>query len=454
VKRVLGTIIGILIGLAAVAGAGIYFLYDPEPEVFPPYTKINNVDVAGLTPDQASAKIAETMSEKPFSFEYEGKYYGVSKESLSYDIPADTVLSKIKLLEQIKSLLHIENTYEIKVTPEENEEFLEQIKKLSFCNNSRKSPSVDAYVDLSDFEFRTVKEVVGNEIDPELVMGIAFKSISEGKSSAHLTEEEIIDMPDITVDSKEFKDRLKYCKDNLSFKLEYEVDGETTVITPDKLDKMVKYTDDGVKFRKKKITAFVEDLASECNEYNESYHFTTHGGSDITVKGVNYGRILSKDGMKEELRSALKAQEDKTLDMKWDQVKYNGNKGIGNSYIEVSISDQHVWCYKDGKVIVDCDCVTGAPGHDTARGVFIVQYVTGPTTLKGENGDGTRYASPVNCFIPFYGGQGFHGSNGWRKEWGGQIYKTAGSHGCVNCPDAAAKKMADNVGSGYPVVIY
>ena len=86
--------------------------------------------------------------------------------------------------------------------------------------------------------------------------------------------------------------------------------------------------------------------------------------------------------------------------------------------------------------------------------MFTVQYVTGPTTLRGSNDDGSKYESPVNCFIPFYGGQGFHGSNGWRSKWGGDIYKTSGSHGCVNCPDAAAKKIADNVSAGYPVVIY
>ena len=74
--------------------------------------------------------------------------------------------------------------------------------------------------------------------------------------------------------------------------------------------------------------------------------------------------------------------------------------------------------------------------------------------MRGYNGDGTKYASPVNCFMPFYGGQGLHGSNGWRSQWGGEIYKTAGSHGCVNCPDAAARKMADTVSAGYPVVIY
>ena len=75
-------------------------------------------------------------------------------------------------------------------------------------------------------------------------------------------------------------------------------------------------------------------------------------------------------------------------------------------------------------------------------------------TLRGENDDGTKYASPVNCFMPFYGDEGIHGSNNWRSEWGGNIYKTNGSHGCVNLPKKVAKKIFENVRAGIAIIIY
>ena len=41
-----------------------------------------------------------------------------------------------------------------------------------------------------------------------------------------------------------------------------------------------------------------------------------------------------------------------------------------------------------------------------------------------------------------------------RSEFGGSIYKTRGSHGCVNTPYSAMKTIYENVKIGYPVVVY
>ena len=42
----------------------------------------------------------------------------------------------------------------------------------------------------------------------------------------------------------------------------------------------------------------------------------------------------------------------------------------------------------------------------------------------------------------------------WRSSFGGNIYKTSGSHGCVNLPPAAAKKIFENIEDGDPVIVY
>ena len=41
-----------------------------------------------------------------------------------------------------------------------------------------------------------------------------------------------------------------------------------------------------------------------------------------------------------------------------------------------------------------------------------------------------------------------------RSAYGGDVYLTAGSHGCVNTPEAAAKKIFDIVEVGTAVVVY
>lgn len=49
--------------------------------------------------------------------------------------------------------------------------------------------------------------------------------------------------------------------------------------------------------------------------------------------------------------------------------KHDGNE-IDGTYVEISISQQHMWFYKNGSLVVDTPVVTGNPntGHATPAG--------------------------------------------------------------------------------------
>lgn len=50
--------------------------------------------------------------------------------------------------------------------------------------------------------------------------------------------------------------------------------------------------------------------------------------------------------------------------------KSRDTNDIGGTYVEISIQDQEMWCYKDGVVVVDTPVVTGnvSKGYDTPSG--------------------------------------------------------------------------------------
>ena len=123
---------------------------------------------------------------------------------------------------------------------------------------------------------------------------------------------------------------------------------------------------------------------------------------------------------------------------------------IGDSYIEIDLTLQHVWVYKDGNLVVDTDCVTGNSrrGFDTPTGIYQITYKERDATLKGEN-----YSSAVKYWMPFYYNVGLHDAS-WRNSFGGDIYKTSGSHGCVNLPPKIAETIFQNIEKGTPVVVY
>ena len=126
------------------------------------------------------------------------------------------------------------------------------------------------------------------------------------------------------------------------------------------------------------------------------------------------------------------------------------DKEVGDTYVEVSLSDQHMWYIVDGDVYLESDCVTGNYGSaDTPKGYFTVNAKISPCTLKGDD-----YTSYVTYWMPFIGGGwGLHDAD-WRSSFGGNIYKGNGSHGCVNLPPKVAKELYAVIEVGTPVIVY
>ena len=130
--------------------------------------------------------------------------------------------------------------------------------------------------------------------------------------------------------------------------------------------------------------------------------------------------------------------------------KYKKSPYPYDSYVLIDISSQKLSYYKHGKKKLKCRVVTGnvSAGHSTPRGKFRVRRKDRGVTLKGPG-----YSSYVEYWMPFIGNSyGMHDAS-WRSSFGGSIYKGNGSHGCVNMPRWAAKKLYGKVRVGTIVVI-
>ena len=126
------------------------------------------------------------------------------------------------------------------------------------------------------------------------------------------------------------------------------------------------------------------------------------------------------------------------------------SKSVGGTYVEISISAQHMWVYKNGNLVVSTDVVTGNNdgAHNTPKGFHKIYSRARNTTLSGPG-----YSSFVEYWMAFCGGCGIHDAS-WRSSFGGNIYNGNGSHGCVNTPRSAVVKVWENTTVGTPVIIY
>ena len=178
----------------------------------------------------------------------------------------------------------------------------------------------------------------------------------------------------------------------------------------------------------------------------------TSGGQTVNLTTGDYGYRLWQDKTTESLLTAMNSGESQTVEVTW---LYNEGNEINGTYVEISISEQRMWFYKNGSLIVDTPVVTGNPntGHATpAGGVWKLKDKKSPFTLTAYNPDGSQqYAEPVTYWMPFNGGIGLHDAS-WRSKFGGTNYQTSGSHGCVNLPPASAATLYDLLYKGIPVI--
>jgi LysM repeat protein len=109
--------------------------------------------------------------------------------------------------------------------------------------------------------------------------------------------------------------------------------------------------------------------------------------------------------------------------------------------IVVSISNQRIYAYENGKLVHSTLTSTGRVGTDTVIGDFAVYVKYEVTRMRGPDYD----IPDVPYTMYFYRGYGIHGAY-WHNSFGRQM-----SHGCVNLPTSEAKWFFDWASVGTPV---
>ncbi len=240
---------------------------------------------------------------------------------------------------------------------------------------------------------------------------------------------------------------------------------ETYILDSDTLrnwliqDENVKYFRDE-EIWNKSIENFVEnELSSLANQIDNPKEFKPTGKDyTVFVKNENYSYLIDTEAEIQKLKEDL---ENKNVITRTPCYKNSSmsdeNYGLGKSYIEIDLTRQKVWVYVDGNLEIETDCVTGCidKGHETPTGIFTLTYKEKDRILRGQklaNGK-YEYESPVSFWMPFNGGIGLHDAT-WRSSFGGNIYISNGSHGCINLPFSAAEKLYNLIDNNMPIIVY
>lgn len=335
----------------------------------------------------------------------------------------------------------------------DREEVIEYLDSLEFMDEGRMVPSTDAKVRMVDGEVVIEEDVTGTVVDRDVLYDVICKALDEHSMSVNLADADCYVRADITADCDFIAECKKNAEDFLDIEACYKLNNYIIQIPREELSKMAYVGDDGkVKLVKDNVRTYCMNFADTYSTVGKERDFVTHDRKNIKVKSDKYGWSINGEKETEELFEALCEKKNFIKEPVCDQKGYTyTEKGdIGNSYVEVDLSKQRVYLYKNGRKILETDCVSGcwSAGHTTPGGLYGLYYKKTNVTLVGPG-----YESPVAYWMPFNGGIGLHDAS-WRGEFGDDIYVYEGSHGCVNLPRSAAAELYEELEPNYPIVCY
>lgn len=388
---------------------------------------INDKYVGTIKPRQIDNYIVSVLDDTDYVFDDKE----LDAEVSTYHFATNNLLDNITFKEFLESLLKGKD-YHFEVIKQ-----IDTNKTIAWLNEYNKSQvqPVSAYIDKTD-KFEIVAEEQGTVIDVNAILDrLATYDYKQIVLSNYLAQPEVV--------SSDLEELCNDANDYATWSVEY-TNGE--IIKSD-IDKVWIDKELGIIYD----DSFIQDeLEAKLNSYNEkpdTLTFTTH---DMTTKEVKNGTLENKVDLEAELaylKQAMKEKRSETDRIPLYSVK---NATIDNTYVEVDVPQQHLWYYVDGELVLECAVVTGnASNHATPLGCY---YITEKVNGKYLTGNG--YKTWVNRWMRLTNtGIGLHDAN-WRGSFGGNIYLSNGSHGCVNMPSTKAAELYKLVDVGTKVIIH
>jgi hypothetical protein len=299
--------------------------------------------------------------------------------------------------------------------------------------------------------FSLEEEFQGTEVDTALLRMRMKKLIQQKGSSIDLSQADLYVKPKYTKDSEELKAAkralesclnatVKYSFEDKGYSLDKRTFGPWLSLDAD-LKVKVDYISAQTYLQKiagdieRPLSEVLEELAkldpTDTTNQEQFSRVNIPSEVDELIKLISTGKTARKEVV---------------------LVKRGLPKGIKEGltdFVEVSISQQKLWLFKGGSLVLETDVVTGNEKleRNTPIGDYKILFKTRDKVLKGPG-----YESFVSYWMPFYKGYGLHDAT-WRRRFGASIYQNGGSHGCVNIPPKMAPIVYQNVVVGMPVLI-
>ena len=442
----------VLLGLAACADVQISdetvatTMAEPDGYAFPENTVLCGIDVGGMSIEAAynaiTARTAAyglrlTVNDQSLAFTAEEMGFAFNEEAFA----AFCAAAKEGDPEQPEDLITYDAAY---------------VQDAAMAALEPKA--VDAAIVFSQEEdkFVLVPDVDGADVDIQSVMAAVDDAVLSLCGEVNINVDAEILRPKITADDPGIVAALKAANAYLRAvpAYVYTLDRGETVTEQLSNETVATFVRIGADWSVTVDEAAVQNYALQMGQAYSSEarsgDFVTTGGGTVALTVDYSGRCVDTAALAADISQCLASSTGGVRDVPYTVQTNVALLPFDGNYVEVDLSGQQLWVYKDGECVVTTPLVSGcvADGKFTPNGVYAIYekdrdcWLTGPT-----------WNDFVEYWMAFYKGFGIHDAS-WRSEFGGDIYMYEGSHGCPNLPPEMADDVYYNAPLGTKVILY
>lgn len=455
-KQLAILVAALAVALLAVVYVTVSFYFNKH---FPFRTTINGIDCSGKTVAEVKLLISETID--PYQLELtdqNGHHETIKGSEINlqpiFDGSLEEELASRSGFQWPASLFRKTNI-ELETMVSYDEEKLQSImENLQCVKESDKHKPVNAHI--SDYTegkgYKIIPEETGAQIDTAVLSGVLHSSIINLQKKLSLAEADCYVKPTVTSEDETLKAALAQLNTALKAKITYTIENDKETLDSSTIRNWLSVTEDNqVVVDEAQAAAYIKSLAAKYDTYGKTRTFTTTYGPTVQLKTNKYGWQINQSKETEQLIADIKSGTTASREPAYSRkAKNRTDKDYGDTYVEINLTAQHLYLYKDGVMILESDLISGNTelGNDTPPGAFSVTYTQRGAVLRGRD-----YATPVDFWMPFNGNVGMHDAT-WKSDFGGNYYTYTGSHGCINLPYASAETIFNNIKTGDPVFVY
>lgn len=463
-------IFGLLVLMTAVLGGcaygGISYYFSNR---FFEGTWINGIDCSQKTAYEVEELMKEKLSE--YSIEVSSRDVAaqtIKGEDIDYKYMSTgeilQLLRKQKPYEWIKGLYE-QKSYTVDENVGYNKTLLqEQLKSLNCAQAEKQTEPENAYVAFQNNAFVIVPETEGSKLNIKEAYKVLNAAVEANESAIDFSNTpEVYVSAAVTKDDPELQAALEACNNYTKASITYTFGDQSTTLDGNTIKDWLQFDEKGQLIWddnsfQQHVAEYVAQLAATYDTVGTEREFQATSGRTAYVSSSIYGWKIDQAAEAAQLSQEIQSGTQTTREPIYAQTaNAYGVNDLGNTYIEVDLSEQHMYYYQDGADIFESDFVSGNMSYadrQTHAGIFTLYYKKSPDVLRGgQKGTANYYEQPVQYWMPFDGGIGFHDAN-WRDDFGGDIYLTSGSHGCINLPPENAAVLYDLIQYDVPIVCF